>query len=106
MEPTPAPAPAPAKKSNAPMIIAIIAAAILSLCCCLPGMYNFVSPIPYTITTGISRESSSTGTLPVYWIVLLCAAIIPWAASSIFFLSGGRRNKILIAGSKHEKIAN
>ncbi len=86
MEPTPAPA--PAKKSNAPMIIAVIAAAILSLCCCLPGVINLISPIPFTSeTSGLFGESSSSGTLPAYAGVLcLCAALIPWLVVLIVFL--------------------
>jgi hypothetical protein len=93
MEPTPAPAPAPAKKSNAPMIIAIIAAAILSLCCCLPGVINLISPIPYTTSTsGIIGESSTAGTFPAYaGLVCLCAAVIPWLVVLIVFLV--RRSK-------------
>jgi hypothetical protein len=86
MEPTPAPV--PAKKSNAPMIIAVIAAAILSLCCCLPGVINVISPLPYTSeTTGLFGESASSGTLPAYaGILCLCAAVIPWLAVLIVFL--------------------
>jgi hypothetical protein len=93
MEPTPAPAPAPAQKSNAPMIIAVIAAAILSLCCCLPGVINVIAPIPFTSeTTGLFGESSSSGTLPAYaGILCLCAAVIPWLAVLIVFLV--RRSK-------------
>ncbi len=93
MEPTPAPAPAPAQKSNAPMIIAIIAAAILSLCCCLPGIYNLISPIPVeTTTSGLFGESSGTGTIPVYYaLCCFCGAVIPWAAVLIFALV--RRSK-------------
>jgi hypothetical protein len=74
MEPTPA---APAKRSSFPMIIAIIIAAILSLCCCIPGILNIVSPGVYE-TTGILGERS-TGTIsPLYGLLCIGAAIIPW----------------------------
>ncbi len=90
MEPTPStpPAPAPAKKSNTPMIIGIVAAAVLSICCCLPGVINIISPIPYTSeTSGIFGESSSSGTIPAYaGIVCVCAAIIPWLVVGIVAL--------------------
>jgi hypothetical protein len=87
MEPAPA-APAPAKKSSAPMIIAIIVVAILSLCCCLPGIINLVSPLPYTTTTsGIIGESTGTGTIPAtYGLICVCAAIIPWIVLGIVVL--------------------
>jgi hypothetical protein len=88
MPAAPAPAPAPAKKSSAGMIIAIIAVAILSLCCCIPGIYNFINPIPVTTTTsGIFGESASTGTVPVYYgLCCVCAAIIPWIILGIVAL--------------------
>jgi hypothetical protein len=87
------PTPAPAKKSNLPMILGVIAAAVLSLCCCLPGVWNILSPIPYTSeTSGLIGESSSAGTLPAYVSVLcLCAALIPWLVVLIVFLV--RRSK-------------
>jgi hypothetical protein len=93
MEPTPAPVAAPAKKSNAPMIIAIIGVAILSLCCCLPGIINIVSPLPYTTTTsGLFGESTDTGTLPGwYGVFCICAAVIPWLVLGIVALV--RRSK-------------
>ncbi len=93
MESTSAPAPAPAKKSNAPMIIAAVAAAILSLCCCLPGIINIISPLPYTSSTDFFGETtSSAGTLPGwYGVFCICAALIPWLAVLIVFLV--RRSK-------------
>jgi hypothetical protein len=91
MEPTPAApvsAPAPAKKSSAPTIIAVIIAAILSLCCCLPAIINIVSPIPYsTATSGVFGQSSGTGTLPAtFGVVCVCAALIPWIVVLIIVL--------------------
>jgi hypothetical protein len=91
MQPTPSAPPvqpAPAKKSNAPMIIGIIAAAVLSLCCCLPGVINVISPFPYTSeTSGIFGGSTSSGTLPAYaGIVCLCAALVPWLVVGIVAL--------------------
>jgi hypothetical protein len=70
------------------MIIAIIAAAILSLCCCLPGVYNILFPMPFdTSTSGIIGESSSSGTLPGwYGVFCICAAVIPWLVVLIVFL--------------------
>jgi hypothetical protein len=93
MEPTPAVPAAPAKKSSAPTIIAIIAAAILSLCCCLPGIYNILFPLPFeTSTSGIIGESSSSGTLPGwYGVFCICAAFIPWVVVGIIALL--RRSK-------------
>jgi hypothetical protein len=85
MEPTPA---APAKKSNTPMIIAVVVAAVLSLCCCLPGIINLISPLPVTSTTEFFGESTtSTGTLPAWsGVFCLCAALIPWLAVLIVAL--------------------
>ncbi|MGD0173107.1 MAG: hypothetical protein ABSC61_01540 [Anaerolineales bacterium] len=87
MTETPA-APTPAKKSSAPMIIAIIVVAILSLCCCIPGIINIVSPLPYTTSTsGIIGQSSGTGTIPAtYGLICICAAIIPWLVLGIVAL--------------------
>ena len=77
MTQTPA-APAPVKKSALPMILAIVAAAILSLCCCIPGILNIVSPGVYN-TTGIMGENT-TGTIsPLWGLVCIGAAVIPWA---------------------------
>ena len=86
MEPTPA---APAKKSNTPMIIAVVVAAVLSLCCCFPGAYNLISPMPFTSTvtdfTGVS--TTETGTMPAYaGLLCVCFALIPWAGVLIFAL--------------------
>ena len=90
MEPTPVVPAAPAKKSSLPMIIAIIVAAILSLCCCLPGILNIVSPGIYT-TTGLMGERS-TGTIsPLFGVVCIGAAIIPWIIPLVVIIV--RRNK-------------
>jgi hypothetical protein len=71
------PAPAPVKKSPLPMILAIIAAAVLSLCCCIPGILNIVSPGVYE-TTGILGENT-TGTIsPLWGLLCIGAAVIPW----------------------------
>ncbi|MGB7537076.1 MAG: hypothetical protein WBM17_00930 [Anaerolineales bacterium] len=68
---------APVKKSPFPMILAIIIAAILSLCCCIPGILNIVSPGVYE-TTGILGENT-TGTISPLWGVLcIGAAVVPW----------------------------
>lgn len=90
MTPTPAPAPAPAKKSSLPMIIAIVVAAILSLCCCIPGILNIVSPGIYT-TTGLTGNNT-TGTIsPLFGVVCIGAAIIPWIIPLVVIIV--RRNK-------------
>jgi hypothetical protein len=87
MEPTPA---APAKKSSLPMIIAIIVAAILSLCCCIPGILNIVSPGVYN-TTGLMGDRS-TGTIsPLFGLICIGAAIIPWIIPLVVIIL--RRNK-------------
>jgi hypothetical protein len=87
MEPTPA---APVKKSSAPAIIAIIVAAILSLCCCIPGIINIVSPGIYN-TTGLMGQRS-TGTIsPLFGVVCIGAAIIPWIIPLVVIIA--RRNK-------------
>jgi len=91
MTQTPAvPAPAPAKKSSLPMIIAIIVAAILSLCCCIPGILNIVSPGVYT-TTGLTGNNT-TGTIsPMFGVVCIGLAIVPWVIPLIVIVV--RRNK-------------
>jgi hypothetical protein len=77
MEPTPATPVAPAKKNSLPMIIAIIIAAILSLCCCIPGILNIVSPGIYN-TTGLMGERT-TGTIsPLFGVICIGLAVIPW----------------------------
>jgi hypothetical protein len=88
MEPTPAPA--PAKNSSLPMILAIVIAAILSLCCCLPGIFNIISPGVYH-TTGILGENT-TGTIsPLYGLICIGAAIVPWIIPVVVIVV--RRNK-------------
>jgi hypothetical protein len=84
------PAPAPAKNSSLPMILAIVVAAILSLCCCLPGIFNIVSPGVYE-TTGILGENT-TGTIsPLYGLVCIAAAVVPWIIPVVVIVV--RRNK-------------
>jgi len=92
MEPTPVtpitPA-APAKKSPTPMIIAIIAAAILSLCCCLIGVLDLVSP---SIAQSSGMMSGSTsGLSTVYGLVCIGVAIAWWIIPLIVIVV--QRNK-------------
>jgi hypothetical protein len=87
MEPTTA---APAKKSSLPMIIAIIVAAILSLCCCIPGILNIVSPGVYN-TTGLMGQRT-TGTIsPIFGVICIGLAVIPWIIPLVVIIV--RRNK-------------
>jgi hypothetical protein len=89
MTETPA-APAPAKKSSLPMILAIIVAAILSLCCCIPGILNIVSPGVYN-TTGLMGQRS-TGTIsPIFGVICIGLAVIPWVIPLVVIIA--RRNK-------------
>jgi hypothetical protein len=72
------------------MIIAIIIAAVLSLCCCIPGILNIVSPGIYT-TTGLMGERS-TGTIsPLFGVLCIGAAVIPWIIPLVVIVV--RRNK-------------
>ncbi len=81
---------APAKNSSLPMILAIVIAAILSLCCCLPGVFNIVSPGVYN-TTGLLGDRS-TGTIPpLYGLLCIGAAVIPWIIPLVVIVV--RRNK-------------
>ncbi len=83
MEPTPV-APAPAKKSSVGMIIAIIVVAILSLCCCLPEIFNLLSPAAVQ-SSGLMGNNSVTVS-PLYGLICVCAAIIPWIVLGIVVL--------------------
>lgn len=81
---------APAKKSSLPMIIAIFVAAILSLCCCIPGILNIVSPGVYN-TTGLMGQRS-TGTIsPIFGVICIGLAVIPWIIPLVVIIV--RRNK-------------
>jgi len=83
MEPTPA---APAKKSPVAMIIALIAAAILSLCCCGSSIPIFMGTGTYDVSGFTGTESGSLP--PLYGLVCVCAGIIPWFIPLIVFLIG------------------
>ena len=83
MEQTPA-APAPAKPSSAPIIIALIAAGILSLCCCGSSLPIFLGTGTYDVT-GIAGTKSG-GIPPLYGLVCVGAGIIPWFIPLIVFL--------------------
>jgi hypothetical protein len=72
------------------MILAVIVAAVLSLCCCLPGILNIVSPGVYD-TTGLLGERT-TGTIsPLFGVACIGAAIIPWIIPLVVIIV--RRNK-------------
>jgi hypothetical protein len=73
MEPVPA---APAKKSSAPLIIALIAAALLSLCCCAPGILVLLGFGTWETSGIIGNQAGSIP--PLYGLVCIGAAIIPW----------------------------
>jgi len=74
MESTPA---VPAKKSPLPLIIALIVAAVLSLCCCAPSIPVFLGAGTWE-TSGII--GNDTGKLPqAYGLICIGAGIIPWA---------------------------
>jgi hypothetical protein len=77
------------KKSRPLIILAVVAAAILSLCCCLPGIINLIYPIPYTSTMTIFEQTTTSGgTLPSWaGIFCLCAALIPWVVILIVALA-------------------
>jgi hypothetical protein len=82
----PAPAPAPAKKSNLPMIIGVIVAAILSLCCCGSSLPIFLGTGTYSTALG---DAAGGGAIPpAYGLVCVCAGLIPWLVVLIVFLVG------------------
>ncbi len=84
MQPTPAPTPAPAKKSNVGMIITVVIAALLSLCCCAFSIPIFMGAGNYS---GYIGDNTTSGTLPPYvGLVCVCAGIIPWLVVLIVFL--------------------
>jgi len=79
-----APAPAPAKYSSAPKIISIIIAAILSLCCCIPGILTLVGGSTWQ-TSGFT--GGGNGTIPpLYGLVCIVAALVPWIIPLIVIL--------------------
>jgi hypothetical protein len=81
---TPAPTSAPAKPNNVPIIIAVIAAALLSLCCCGTSLPVFMGAGTYDVT-GITGTESG-GIPPLYGLVCVGAGIIPWFIPLIVFL--------------------
>jgi hypothetical protein len=77
-------APAPAKYSSAPKIISIIVAAILSLCCCSLGILTLLGGSTLQ-TSGFT--GSGTGTIPpLYGVVCIVAALVPWLIPLIVIL--------------------
>lgn len=86
MEPTPA---APAKNNPIPMMLAVIAAAILSLSCCglsIPvflGFFNFGG--------NLSGAEFSGNVPPMYGFFCIGAGIIPWVIPVIVAIA--RRQK-------------
>jgi len=67
---------APAKKSSTFTIIAIIVVAILSLCCCIPGILNIMLPSIYQ-TIGLTNANS--GPFPIiFGSVCIGAAVVLW----------------------------
>jgi hypothetical protein len=76
--------PAPAKPSSAPMIIAVIAAALLSLCCCASSLPIFLGTGTYEVS-GITGGDTG-GIPPLYGLVCVGAAVIPWFIPLFVFL--------------------
>lgn len=67
---------APAKRNPIPMIIAIIVAAILSLCCCGSGLPVFLGLGKYNLDV---FGAQANGVLPTtYGWICVGAGIIPW----------------------------
>jgi len=81
MEPTPA---APAKKRSTFTIIAVIVVAILSLCCCIPGIIDIMLP---SINQTIGLTNANSGPFPIiFGSVCIGAAVVLWIILLIVLL--------------------